>query len=233
VRNIATALSVFETVPAGGTDGFHHLRSWQHSFATAMICQQLAALSNATESGAAYMVGLCHNLGQILFRGEFGTEYGQVLKVHAQTGHPLEDIERQMLGTTQLDLARVILKKMALPEAIRQPIEEFCVTKSRNGRPPTMTLARILRLAAMYANGILMAAFSSSEVGPIARSECQAAVGRDDPPCPDPNTIRSQILALTPLLARLSADDERKLCQPLCHGARKTGQSRARQNRPF
>jgi len=221
VRNIATALSVYEAIPCGGADGYHHIRGWQHSFATAMICQQLAAtathnkIPGIPEAGAAYLIGLCHDLGQILFRSEFGKEYNQVLATHAATGLSLDHLERQMLGTTQLDLTKVILKKLALPDGIRAPIEEFHTIRVQPGRHTASEPARLLRLADLYANGLLMAALATSEVSAVTTADCRAALGADHPARPDSSDVQGQILALTPLLARLPPDEEDKLSQPL------------------
>jgi HD-like signal output (HDOD) protein/CheY-like chemotaxis protein len=145
IADIATALTVFEAVPCGDSGNFNYIRSWQHSFATAMICQQLAKLVNPPDAGAAYLVGLCHDMGQIVFRSEFNSEYDQVLKFAAETGLDLETAERQMLGVVQLDLARLILRKLGLPDAIRQPIEEFQSLQRQPGRRPALPLARLLR----------------------------------------------------------------------------------------
>jgi HD-like signal output (HDOD) protein/DNA-binding NarL/FixJ family response regulator len=227
VRNIATALSVYEAIPCGGADGYHHIRGWQHSFATAMICQQLAAVATRNkipgmpEAGAAYLIGLCHDLGQILFRSEFGKEYTKVLATHAAMGLSLDHLERQMLGTTQLDLAKVILKKLSLPDGIRAPIEEFHIIRLQPGRHTASESARLLRLADLHANGMLMAALTTSEVSAVATADCRAALGADHPPRPDPSDVRGQILALTPLLARLPPEEEDKLSRPLLENTNK------------
>jgi len=215
VRDIATAVSIYDAVPAGATDGFLHMRSWQHSFAAAQICQQVAAASGLVESGAAYLAGLCHDLGQILFRGEFGVEYTQVLAKQAETGLPMDELERKMLGTTELDLAKLMLKKLALPDGIRLPIEEFHTVQTNPGRQPTMPLSSLLHLADQYAKGLLLTATPTSEVGPLLKTVCRAAAGKDDPAPPDPQSLRGQVLALTPLLARMPVEEEKKLSQPL------------------
>jgi HD-like signal output (HDOD) protein/DNA-binding NarL/FixJ family response regulator len=215
VRDIATAASIYDAVPAGGADGFHHLRSWQHSFAAAMICQRLAEESGVVQSGAAYLAGLCHDLGQILFRGEFGREYAEVLKQHDENGLSMEQLERQMLGMTQLDLAKVILKKLGLPDDIRLPIEEFHTARNKPDHRVALPLSRLLHLADRYANGLLLAAMPKSEVGPLLKSECRAATGNNDPARPDAEALRGQILALTPLLSRVPVEEEQKLSKPI------------------
>jgi hypothetical protein len=47
------------------------------------------------------------------------------------------------------------------------------------------------------------------------RADCRAATGQDEPPTPDGVGFAGEIVALTALLARLSAAQERELTRPL------------------
>jgi HD-like signal output (HDOD) protein/CheY-like chemotaxis protein len=217
VRNVAVSLGVLDALPGCG-DESDRMRSWQHSFATAMICQHLVDVcpdSALAGPGVAYLVGLCHDLGQILFRTEFAKEYAEVLKAHEQTRRSLESIEREMLGATQLDVVRLILRRLSLPDGIRSPIEEFQSLRQNHAKQLEQPLARLLRIAKPYANGILMAASPCAVVGLLTKSECKLACGRESPARPDTVDLRGQILAITPLVARLSQTAEGKLQQPL------------------
>jgi HD-like signal output (HDOD) protein/CheY-like chemotaxis protein len=217
VRNIATALGVFESLPAGGDD-VHRVRAWQHSFATAMICQHLIATSPTIDrqvASVAYLVGLCHDLGQILFQSVFSSEYGEVRKVHAESNRPLESVEREMLGVTQMDVAQAILKRLSLPQEIRSPIEEFHSFQRHPARRLEQPLARLLSIAKPYANGMMMASSAGAEVRLLSRLECTAACGLENPAIPDIEALRGQILAMTPLLARLSPQDEADVLKPI------------------
>src|SRR5205814_254989 len=124
VSNIATTVGVFEAMPDTGPDGFNPIRCWQHSFAVAKLCEHLARPQFPQQAGAAYLAGLCHDLGEILFRTHFGAEYTKVLEAHRTAAKPLRQLERDMLGITQEELSMIILRCLKLPESIRKPIEE-------------------------------------------------------------------------------------------------------------
>ena len=164
IRNIAMTLGIIEVMPTPQADGFNPIRSWQHSFAVALLSEHLCADSpDEKDSSVAYLIGLCHDLGEILFRTEFGGEYAQILDIHHQTSRPMHELEQQMLGITQGELAAIILKKLGLPENIRFPIEQFHASPNRTTHPPTDRLARVLHLADLFANGIMMAAASGAK----------------------------------------------------------------------
>jgi CheY-like chemotaxis protein/HD-like signal output (HDOD) protein len=206
VRDIAAALGVFDAMPPCGADGFNPIRCWQHSFAVATLCHRMAPES---EGGAAYLVGLCHDLGEILFHTHFSAEYRQVVDAQQATGKRRDELERQMLGMTHGELVQVILRKLGLPDAIRAPIEEYHAggLAGRGGSP----LVRLLRLADLYANGVLLASSAQSPVGPINRADAKSATTEDHPPVPDAMALRGEIFAMTAMLARLSAREEAEL----------------------
>ena len=206
VRDIAAALGVFDAMPPCGADGFNPIRCWQHSFAVATLCHRMAPEG---EGGAAYLVGLCHDLGEILFHTHFAGEYRQVVDAQQATGKRRDELERQMLGMTHGELVQTILRKLGLPDAIRTPIEEYHAggLAGRGGSP----LVRLLRLADLYANGVLLASSAQAPVGPINRADAKAATNEDHPAVPDAMALRGEIFALTAMLARLSAREEAEL----------------------
>lgn len=212
VRNVATTLGIFDAMPASGPDGFNPIRCWQHSFAVAMLCERLAQGDDA-ESGVAYLVGLCHDLGEILFRTQFGPEYRRVLEVQEQTGKRRDDVERAVLGITHGELVLTILRCIGLPDPIRRPIEAFH-GRGGNGRDVRSPLSRVLRLADAYANGALLASAGTAPVAPLTRAECREATGQENPEFPESAALRGEIFGLTAMLARLSPADEVALMQP-------------------
>lgn len=210
VRDIAASLGVFDAMPACSPDGFNPIRCWQHSFAVATLCQRLAG---DADSGAAYLTGLCHDLGEILFHTHFGAEYRQVLDAQSATGRGRDELERRMLGMSHGELVVTILRCLGLPDAIRGPIEAFHragITGRGAGDKPT----RLLRVAELYANGLLLASSPQSPLMPLTRPECRAATGEEEPERPDGVPLRNEIFALTAMLARLSSRDEAALMAP-------------------
>ncbi len=215
VRNAAAALGIFEAMPETGPDGFNPIRCWQHSFAVARLCEMLIEPVQPDSTGLAYVVGLCHDLGEIFFYTQFAAELRQLLDLNRRTGRPVEQLEREMLGMTRNELVVQLLRMIGLPETIRHPIEAFHKNVQRHGDPGTARLTRILQLANVYAQGLLLASGETAFVSSFTRAECRAAAGNDHPPRPDTGLFRGEILSLTGTLARLSRDDEAALMSPL------------------
>lgn len=216
VRNIAAALGIFDAMPPSNSDGFNFVRCWQHSFAVAQLCEQLHATADPSAGGTAYLIGLCHDLGDILLHAQFPTEMQQLHEVHARTGQPIDTLAKAMLGMTHADLMGIIFDRLALPDAIRKPVEQFHawqrLSASRQQRSP---LAHTLWLAEAYANGMLLASSEQSKLAPISRKYAREATTQFDPQRPDPNQFRADIVAMTAMLAKLSAKEERQLTDPL------------------
>jgi CheY-like chemotaxis protein len=212
VRNIAAAIGVFDCVPEAGADGFNPIRCWQHSFAVAQLCERLASIKFADQSGMAYVIGLCHDLGDIFIRSQFSKEYQQVIDASAQTGQPMDQLLQKMLGLTHAQMIRAVFKCMGLPDAIREPIQLFHSTGASKATDP---MARILWMAENCANAAMIASNLNSEISPLPQSLCRAAVGEPNPPRPEAGTLRSEVLTLTVMLAHLSRADEAKLLVPL------------------
>jgi hypothetical protein len=162
----------------------------------------------------AYLVGLCHDLGDILFRTHFAAEYGQVLVTHDGSGLPLDQLERQMLGITHGELASAILRRMALPPAILVPIESMNEAMAQ-GVEPRDRLARILRAAEFYANALQLAAAGNAPIAPLTKAQCKNACGETDPSRPDGQLLRAEVVCMTSMLARLSRGGD-DLMEPLC-----------------
>lgn len=201
VRNIAATISVFEAMPeGGGKGGFDPMRSWQHSFAVAVLCERLASKSEKAEEGDAaigYLAGLCHDLGEILFQTCFGEEYKQVFDAQVRTGHPMGELEKAMLGMPSSELILFTLRSLQLPDAIRMPIEAMHSATHTHDR-----LCLILRLADICANGMQLASSVRSPVRSFTTGECARALGAAGEPKLDRETIRAEIFALTALLSR-------------------------------
>jgi HD-like signal output (HDOD) protein/ActR/RegA family two-component response regulator len=213
VRSIAAALGIFDAMPASSADGFNPIRCWQHSFAVAMLCERLCpepkgGKDAGGDSGLAYLIGLCHDLGEVLFHTQFAKEYGQVLEAKQRTGRPRDELEREMMGMTRGELVQTIIQRMGLPDAIREPIRCFhegaAATGSSGG-----AMTRLLRVAENYANGLLLASSGRSTVAPLTRAECKATLGREEPKVPDTTHFRSEVFYTTGVLARLSEEEAR------------------------
>jgi hypothetical protein len=203
VKNIAAALGVFNAMPSSDSNGLNLLRCWQHSFAVATLTNHLA---NQQDSGFAYLIGLCHDLGEILFHSEFEDEYRQVLELEESTGKPRSEIENQVLGISRSELLQTIVSCLELPKQIGDPILEY-QSKGITGRGGSVQ-SQLLRAADLYANGMLLACSNQSPIRPLQIEELKAATGQDHPTLPDSAAIRGEILSLTATLSRFSPEQQ-------------------------
>jgi two-component system chemotaxis response regulator CheY len=210
VRDIAASVGVFEAMPAPEPDGFDHIRCWQHSIAVANLCNRLAPESLR---GSAYLIGLCHDLGEILFRTHFGAEYREVLAAEQHAGQTRQEVERHMLGITHGELVQTILQQFELPEAIQRPILDFHAATEAGVRTDN-PMARLLQVADAYSSGLLLGASDQATVRPLTKAECRAATGQPDPSkIPGPE-FRAEIYTLTAQYAQLSKRDQARMLPP-------------------
>lgn len=215
VRDITAGMGIFDAMPEARKDGFNPFRCWQHSFAVAQLCARLYHSEDGNGAGTAYLVGLCHDLGDILFHTHFGAEYEQVKEMQERSGRSRAELEQIMLGTTQRELAGMILRQLGLPEHIRRPVEDFHATSIASNSMPRDPLAKLLYLAKMYANGAMLASSESSQVGLLPQALCREITGQINPDRPDSLTFRNEISTIAGLLARLNPRDEARLTGPL------------------
>jgi CheY-like chemotaxis protein len=233
IRNIATAVGIFDAMPETSPDGFNPIRCWQHSFAVARLCERLSASASvgavavvgggekddepagpAPTGGTAYLVGLCHDVGEILFHTQFADEYREVMELRQRSGLPQDRVERAVLGMTHGELVTTILRCLGLPSEILGPIEAAHVALARNADPRDR-MARTLRLAEYYANGLLLASGGGGMVAALTQVECRAACGQAEPARPDGVALRAEILALTGMLSGMGRGDGERLMAPL------------------
>jgi HD-like signal output (HDOD) protein len=212
IRDVATSVGVFELCPTGSADGVELVRCWQHAFAVAAVMDRLVSDSG---SGVAHLVGLCHDLGEIVLRQYFAAEHQAATAAAQSTGKPLRQVLAKMLGMAHHDFVGVVLARLGLPEPIVKPIREFF----RDGdvpNPNLSPLARALKLADNYAHGAMLAGSPDALVAPVTKAEVAALGGAT--PAPeglDVVQLRGEVLLTTGLLSRLSSADESRLHRPI------------------
>jgi HD-like signal output (HDOD) protein/CheY-like chemotaxis protein len=211
IKEIASSFWVYDAMPLPEPDGYNPIRCWQHSIAVARLCELLTPEEHRP---IAYLLGLCHDLGEILFRSHFGTEYRQVLDTTANTGLPRSEVEMQMLGLTHGDLVQSIITQLELPEAILHPIAAFHAAMD-HGTVPSAQPARLLLIADAFSSGLMLNSSDQTGVRPLHRIECRAATGLEEPPAIDCAQFRGEVAALTAECAHMSSRERADLIPPI------------------
>ena len=210
IRNIAVAVGVFDAVPQASCDGFEPARYLQHSLAVASLCENLVANAPDADKATAYLTGICHDLGEILFFAAFGKEHQQVRLMAAETANPLAELEKRMLGATREDLEVLLFQSLGLPENISRPILAFHAQSFTGEASAASPRTHLLRLADSYANALGLAAHANAGIAAFTCAECRAATGQDHPPRPGITKFRAQILTLTALLGRQPMESDKR-----------------------
>jgi HD-like signal output (HDOD) protein len=213
VRNIALTLGIFEAMPVSSSEVFDVIGYWQHCLAVARLCEKFCAKEDAAIAATAYLVGLCHELGSMLFYSHFGKEYIQIQKVHGKTGIPMGELEKEMLGTTQRELMSLAMGSIGLPEMVRLPIQAFHSWGVRGSS--SCQLAAVLRVADLMANALMLGTSPASPVAPLTMAEYRQALGNEPPPSIDADRFRGDIICSTVTVARLSDGEQRRLIERL------------------
>lgn len=219
VRGMILSVGIFESLPLAEHDKTQLLRCWQHSFAVASIMDRLVPPSDATPAGVAHLTGLCHELGEIVLRQQYPQEYAAATHRAAQTGKGFPGAISDILGVPYQEFMSLLLSKMGLPPVITVPIEEFfdrAVRRAATGIGSV--LSRALRMANVYAHGLMLAPVPDAPVTPISSAEYRNTFGAAGVPGLDPQMLRSEALTAVNLLSGVSGAQASELCRPLITG---------------
>jgi len=117
----ATVFKIFETKGKGIDRG----RYWKHSVCAALgsrlVARKVAKL-HSVNSESAFMAGLLHKIGILVFDMIAEPVHTEVL-LQAESGETsLADLEVQMLGLHYAQLGGLLAERWELPEELQQPI---------------------------------------------------------------------------------------------------------------
>jgi hypothetical protein len=177
IQNMALSIGIFGAFPPDEADGFNTMRSWQHSFAVADLINLLPVGKDQAEHGVNHLVGLCHDLGNVLLRQHFADVYEKILSFAGEHGLPAQAVEGVALGVRHPELVSRLLSRIGLPQPIVHGIREFHERQVKGQEGGMSLLARSLGVANQVAHGLMLASSPGDTVGPILRSEWKLLAG--------------------------------------------------------
>lgn len=98
---------------------------WRHSFATAIIAQQLAKAIKLPHHERLFTCGLLHELGGLLIGMNNPDMYKQVITKANQKKLSLSEAETELLGFNHFDITAELLAMWQLPNSITQTIKHM------------------------------------------------------------------------------------------------------------
>ncbi len=119
VKRIALATTVFEKmVKPGRKRNFDRLSFWRHCICVANISQLIAEEIGYENPEEAYMAGLLHDYGKIIFDQQARVNYGDFLRIETISSGQLIDLERDIIGMGHDDVGVYYSVKWGLPESV-------------------------------------------------------------------------------------------------------------------
>lgn len=120
VHDIAVQSAMLEVfTDAGVPDSLRAI--WLESLAAAICAEELAARTGANRS-IAHVAGLLHDIGKLLLYAVLGNEYLEVLAQAAQSGRPIAELEREMIGVDHAMVGGELVRTWQLPDVIADAI---------------------------------------------------------------------------------------------------------------
>jgi hypothetical protein len=168
-----------------------------------------AASVARSDPGIARLVGLCHDLGEILLRQRFPEAFLEAEQKALASNLPVLQVLPDVFGIPYDQIAERLLMRLCLPAAISQPIIDHA--RREGGRPKSAATpaSRMLWQANRYVNGLMLTSSVSAMVAPIPVSEYPDAALIDD------TLLRQEVPATLCAMAALPEAMEAAMLQPM------------------
>lgn len=127
VRNLALGVGAVATFDSRSQSQQNMLRMfWLHGFSSAHATQLVArSLRIDTRSAETLFVGgLLHDIGRLFLFWHLPDMYQQVLDTAIKEERPIEEVEREILGTDHAEVGYQMAEKWKLPEQLCEMIRD-------------------------------------------------------------------------------------------------------------
>jgi HD-like signal output (HDOD) protein len=118
IRNLAMGLAVAKIMARGDQDTVQKL-FWEHALATAASCEVLARATGYPDPEEAFIAGLLHDIGHLVFLMAVPTEFHQLVE---DGPGDLVEMEKTRIGMSHAQAGQKILKHWKLPRALEQAV---------------------------------------------------------------------------------------------------------------
>ena len=173
VRNIALGMALTGGFSAAACPRFHVHGYWACALGTADLCSGLAraaALPGVPDPDTAYLVGLLHNLGELLLvhlrPGEMDEVYRRAA---AEPEQPLEQIEMELIGLDHWAAGAFLARHWELPTIVGDTIAHLGDPDPGN-QPP---LVGLVVAARHWLQAVMAGVFETLHVEGVDPTYCE------------------------------------------------------------
>jgi putative nucleotidyltransferase with HDIG domain len=119
VKEMGLSLSVFEVFKGDDNNTpFDISRFWQHSIGCGSAARMLARKLNYHLTGEAFVAGLLHDIGKIIFRQYLSREFKTIIDKVSKGEIDLDEAEMEIIGTSHAQAGAWLAEKWNLPRII-------------------------------------------------------------------------------------------------------------------
>ena len=120
VKALMLSVKVFAAFDPTHVQGFCLDALWQHSVTTAACAKHIATMESRDRQviDEAFMAGLLHDLGKLVFAAHLPQAYSQALRLAQADSMPPWEAERILLGASHAELGAYLLGLWGLPDAV-------------------------------------------------------------------------------------------------------------------
>lgn len=122
---------------------------WEHSLATAMAAEQLAADLPEVDGGDAFTAGLLHDLGKLILGMFVENEYREIRRLVTDDACSFDEAERSVLGTDHAGVGAMILRHWDLPAGIVEAVRWHHHPGGSQARDPLVDLTHVADILCM------------------------------------------------------------------------------------
>jgi signal transduction histidine kinase/HD-like signal output (HDOD) protein len=123
IRSLALGLSIFSLLQGKGEDQpLDREKLWEHSLASAIWARLLAGRISQLVPEEAFVAGLLHDMGKVLFNEHFRRKFAEALSVAAKKNILPRQAEEQVLGLDHTAAGELWAERWNLPPLICRAI---------------------------------------------------------------------------------------------------------------
>jgi HD-like signal output (HDOD) protein len=125
IKNIVLTASIFKALKRNekGLTGFNLEEFWLHSIACGAAAKSLSRSCGFVNADEAFIAGLIHDLGKIVFCQYLPKEFHRILQVTEKKKILIYDSEKELFGVTHQEVGGILAKKWNLPSSLQHAIE--------------------------------------------------------------------------------------------------------------
>ncbi|MCB1800373.1 MAG: HDOD domain-containing protein [Gammaproteobacteria bacterium] len=174
VANLSFGLALGGGFDTTACKRFDLTRYWLQALGTADLASGLvraAALPDKPDPDVAYLVGLLHNIGELLLVHLAPQEMSEVLAdADSLTAAELVQRERELLGTDRWEAGALLMRHWELPAVVADSIAQF--NDAGNGQACT-AMVRLLRAARNWIDGAILGRTETLHVVDVDEAYCE------------------------------------------------------------